>query len=245
MNKGVLESTAELLVSPGKGILATDATEGTMDKRMQAVEVAPSPELRRKFRELLLTTKDASEFISGVILNDEIIRQKTSGGIDFAKLVENQGMIPGIKVDKKANDMANFPGEKIAEGLDGLRDRFIEYKNMGARFAKWRAVITIGEGIPTDVCIESNAESLARYAALAQEVDLVPIVEPEVLMDGKHGIAKCEEVTKKTINEVFKKLSDHKVFLRGILLKPNLIHPGKDSGEEINNDDIASKTINV
>ena len=245
MNKGVLESTAELLVSPGKGILATDATEGTMDKKMQAVEVAPSPELRRKFRELLLTTKDASEFISGVILNDEIIRQKTSGGIDFAKLVENQGMIPGIKVDKKANDMANFPGEKMEEGMEGLRDRFIEYKNMGARFAKWRAVITIGEGIPTDVCIESNAESLARYAALAQEADIVPIVEPEVLMEGNHGIGRCEEVTKKVLKSVFKKLTDHRIVLAGMLLKPNVVHPGKDSQEKADNEVVAEKTLKV
>jgi fructose-bisphosphate aldolase class I len=186
-----------------------------------------------------------SEFIDGVILNDEIIRQKTGDGVPFAELVIKRGMIPGIKVDKGAKDMANFPGEKITEGLDGLRERLLEYKEMGARFAKWRAVITIGEGTPTDTCIKSNAEALARYAALAQEAGMVPVVEPEVLMDGSHGIAKCEEVTRKTLNEVFKKLSDHKVYLQGILLKPNIIHPGKESGEEANNEDIASRTIRV
>ncbi len=252
MDKEVLKKTAQDLVAPGKGILATDATEGTMDKRMEAVGISPSPELRRKFREILLTTGGISDFISGVILNDEIIRQKTSNGVGFADLVRERGVIPGIKVDKKAYDMANFPGEKIAEGLDGLRDRFAEYKGIGARFAKWRAVITIGEavpagrqGIPTDICIESNAEALARYAALAQEADIVPIVEPEVLMDGNHNIEKSEEVTKRVLKTVFKKLMDHKVYLPGILLKSNVVHPGKESNETTDNEVIAEKTLKV
>lgn len=245
MDKTILEKTAKELASPKKGILATDATEGTMDKRMTSVGINPTPELRKRFREILLVTEGISEFIDGVILNDEIIRQNTKDDIPFAELVIKKGMIAGIKVDKGAKDMANFPKEKITEGLDGLRERLTEYKQMGARFTKWRAVITIEEGLPTDTCIRSNAEALARYAALAQEADLVPIIEPEVLMDGTHGIDKCEEVTKKTINEVFKKLSDHKVYLPGMLLKPNLIHPGKGSKEEINNEDIASRTIRV
>lgn len=242
-NKEELENIAKALVAPGKGILATDATEGTMDKRMKAVGIESSPELRKKFRELLLTTEGISEFISGVILNDEIIRQKTSEGVDFVKIVESRGMIAGIKVDKKAYDMANFPGEKIAEGLDNLRDRFTEYKQMGAKFAKWRAVITIGDGIPTDTCIESNAEALARYAALAQEADIVPIVEPEVLMDGNHGIDRCEEVTKKVLKSVFKKLVDHKISFTGMLLKPNVVHPGKDSSEKAENEIVAERTL--
>ncbi len=245
MDKATLEVTAKSLVAPGKGILATDATEGTMDKRMKSVGIEPTPELRRKFRELLLTTGGVSEFISGVILNDEIIRQKTGNGVPFADLVAQNGMIPGIKVDKGAKDMANFPGEKITEGLDGLRERLLEYKEMGARFAKWRSVITIGEGIPTEVCIESNAETLARYAALAQEADIVPIVEPEVLMEGTHGIEKCSLVTKKALNEVFKRLVDHKVLLSGMLLKPNLVHPGRESGEDVNNEEVVEKTLKV
>ena len=183
MDINKLNSVAKALVSPGKGILATDATEGTMDKRMSSVGIIPTPELRRKFREILLKTKGIGEFISGVILNDEIIRQKTDSGTSFVDLVKAQGIIPGIKVDEKTHDMANFPGEKIAEGLDGLRDRLSEYKQMGTEFAKFRSVITIGEGIPTDVCIDSNSEVQARYAALCQEQDIVPIVEPEVVMD--------------------------------------------------------------
>lgn len=245
MNKDVLGKTASELASPKKGILATDATEPTMTKRMSQVGIESTPQSRKFFRELLLTTAGISEFIDGVILNDEIIRQKTDGGVSFPDLVVKNGMIPGIKVDKGSKDMANFPGEKITEGLDGLRERFLEYKEMGARFSKWRAVITIGEGLPTDTCIKSNAEALARYASLAQEANIVPIVEPEVLMEGSHSIEKCEEVTKKVLTEVFKKLTDHKVFLGGILLKPNVVHSGKDSGKEVDNEEVAEKTLKV
>jgi fructose-bisphosphate aldolase, class I len=245
MNEHKLNHMAKELVSRYRGILATDATEETMNKRMQAVGIDPNPELRRQFRELLLTTEGASEFISGVILNDEIIRQKTSEGVEFAKLIRSKGMIPGIKADKKAFDMANFPGEKITEGLDGLRDRLAEYGQMGAEFTKWRAVIKIGDGIPTDVCIEANAEALARYAALAQEAGLVPIVEPEVLMEGGHGIDKCAEVTGKVLKEVFKKLSAHKILFSGMLLKPNMVHPGKESDESRDDGKIAEKTLEV
>jgi fructose-bisphosphate aldolase class I len=245
MDFNKLNETTERLVSPGKGILATDATEGTMDKRMKAVGIDPTPELRRKFREILLKTPNISQYICGVILNDEIIRQKTSDDLGFVALLDNQGIVPGIKVDKKTHNLANFPGEKIAEGLDGLRDRFAEYKNMGAKFSKWRTVIVIGDGIPTDVCIESNSEVLARYAALAQEADIVPIVEPEVLMDGNHGIERSEEITKKVLKSVFKKLTDHKIYLKGMLLKPNVVHPGKGSPEAVDNEQVVQRTLKV
>ena len=245
MDTNKLDEIARKLVSPEKGILATDATAGTMDKRMKVEGLNPTPELRRKFREILLKTPDISQFICGVILNDEIIRQKTSDGLDFVTLLDNQGIVPGIKVDKKTHDMANFPGEKIAEGLDGLRDRFAEYRKMGAKFSKWRTVIVIGDGIPTDVCIESNSEVLARYAALAQEADIVPVVEPEVLMEGNHSIDINEEVTKKVLKSVFKKLADHKIYLKGMVLKPNVVHPGKESSETVDNEQIAQRTLGV
>lgn len=233
------------LVAPGKGILATDATEGSMNERMQKVGIQPTPELRRAFRELLLTTKGVGEFISGVILNDEIIRQTLSDGTPFAEQVKRQGMIPGIKVDKKAHDLANFPGEKITEGLDGLRDRLLEYKGMGAEFTKWRAVIAIGEAIPTDTCINSNSEALARFAALSQEGGLIPILEPEVLMEGDHDIDKSGEVTTRVLKSVFQALSNHRVFMQGLILKTNLIHPGKESSQKSTDIEIAQATLRV
>jgi len=184
-----LESVARKLVAPGKGILAADESSGTIEKRLKSINIPSTEENRRAYREILFTTKDAGEFISGVILFDETIRQKTRDGRSFVDVLEQQGIVPGIKVDKGAKAMANFPGEKITEGLDGLRERLTEYRKLGARFAKWRAVITIGDGIPTRTCIDSNAEALARYAALCQESELVPIVEPEVLMDGVHNLS--------------------------------------------------------
>lgn len=240
-----LNAVAKALVAPGKGILASDATEGTMDKRMTAFGITATPELRREFREILLKTSGVGEYISGVILNDEIMRQKTSDGLSFVELVKNQGMIPGIKVDKKTHDMANFPGEKIAEGLDGLRDRISEYKQMGAEFAKFRSVITIGNGIPTQVCINSNSEVQARYAALCQEQDIVPIVEPEVVMDGSHTMQRCEEVTRAVLLSAFTALKDHKVDLSGILLKPNMILPGEKSDEKPEKVDVAKISLDV
>src|SRR5580704_6291289 len=186
-----LESIARKLVAPGKGILAADESTGTIEKRLKSISVPSTEENRRAYREVLFTTKDAGEFISGVILFDETIRQKTRDGRTFVKALEEQGIIPGIKVDKGTKAMANFPGEKITEGLDGLRERLAEYRKLGARFAKWRAVIAIGDKIPTRTCITANAEALARYAALCQDGDLVPIVEPEVLMDGAHTIERC------------------------------------------------------
>ena len=192
-----LETIARKLVAPGKGILAADESSGTIEKRLKSINVPSNEENRRMYREILFTTNGAAEFISGVILFDETIRQKSRDGRSFVAVLEQQGIVPGIKVDKGAKAMANFPGEKITEGLDGLRERLTEYRKLGARFAKWRAVITIGDGIPTRTCIDSNAEALARYAALCQEGDLVPIVEPEVLMDGTHTMERHFEVTDK------------------------------------------------
>src|SRR5712692_10473729 len=218
-----LESVARKLVAPGKGILAADESSGTIEKRLKSVNVPSTEENRQAYREVLFTTKGAGEFISGVILFDETIRQKTRDGRTFVKALEEQGIIPGIKVDKGAKAMANFPGEKIAEGLDGLRERLAEYRKLGARFAKWRAVITIGDNIPTGTCIDSNADALARYAALCQESDLVPIVEPEVLMDGAHTIERHFEVTQQTLEAVFHALAEHRVALEAMLLKPNMV----------------------
>lgn len=216
-----------------------------MDKRMKKVGVEPTPELRRSFRDLLLTTQGFNEFIGGVILNDEIIRQKMNDGASFVDHLNGLGVCAGIKVDMRAYDMANFPGEKVTDGLDGLRDRFAEYKQMGARFAKWRAVITIGDGIPTQTCIESNAEGLARYAALAQEADIVPIVEPEVIMNGNHSIDRCQEVTGAVLQSVFHYLGNHNIFLPGMLLKPNMVLPGEESDEKPDLAEVAQKTLEV
>ena len=218
-----LESIARKLVAPGKGILAADESTGTIEKRLKSIGVPSTEENRRAYRELLFTTAGAGEFISGVIFFDETIRQKTRDGRTFVEALEQQGIIPGIKVDKGAKPMANFPGEKITEGLDGLRERLAEYRQLGARFAKWRAVIGIGEKIPTRTCIETNAELLARYAALSQEADLVPIVEPEVLMDGTHAIERHFNVTQQTLESVFHALYEHRVSLEGMLLKPNMV----------------------
>src|SRR5437867_6851862 len=210
-----LHSIARKLVAPGKGILAADESTGTIEKRLKSINVPSTEENRRAYREVLFTRKDAGEFISGVILFDETIRQKTRDGRTFVKALEDQGIIPGIKVDKGAKAMANFPGEKITEGLDGLRDRLAEYRQLGARFAKWRAVIAIGDGIPPRACIDAHAEALARYAALCQEADVVPIVEPEVLMDGDHTIERYFEVTEATLRSVFNALAAHRVVLEG------------------------------
>src|SRR5881398_1015108 len=222
-----LESIARKLVAPRKGILAADESSGTIEKRLKSISVPSTEENRRAYREILFTTAGAEDFISGVILFDETIRQKTHDGRTFVKALEEQRIIPGIKVDKGAKPMANFAGEKITEGLDGLRDRLAEYRQLGARFAKWRAVIAIGDTIPTPTCIASNAEALARYAALCQEGELVPIVEPEVLMDGTHTIERCDEVTGAVLHAVFNALFDQDVALEGMLLKPNMVVAGK------------------
>src|SRR5437867_4354516 len=238
-----LESVAKELVAPGKGILAADESSGTIEKRLKSINVPSTEENRRAYREVLFTTKGAGEFISGVILFDEAIRQKTRDGRTFVKALEEQGIIPGIKVDKGAKAMANFPAEKITEGVDGLRERLAEYRQLGARFAKWRAVIAIGEKIPTRTCIEANAEALARYAALCQETDVVPIVEPEVLMDGAHTIERHFEVTEQTLRSVFDCLTDHRVVLEGMLLKPNMVLSGKECPQQASVQEVAEATV--
>jgi fructose-bisphosphate aldolase class I len=238
-----LESVAGKLVAPGKGILAADESSGTIEKRLKSINVPSTEENRRAYRELLFTTKGAGEFISGVILFDETIRQKTRDGRTFVQTLEEQGIIPGIKVDKGAKAMANFAGEKITEGLDGLGERITEYRKLGARFAKWRAVITISDKIPTRTCIDANAEALARYAALCQEGDLVPIVEPEVLMNGTHTIERHFEVTERTLRSVFDALAEHRVVLEGILLKPNMVLSGKECSQQASVREVAEATV--
>jgi fructose-bisphosphate aldolase, class I len=238
-----LESIARKLVAPGKGILAADESSGTIEKRLKSINVPSTEENRRAYRDVLFTTAGAGEFISGVILFDETIRQKTRDGRTFVQVLEEQGIIPGIKVDKGAKPMANFPGEKITEGLDGLRERLTEYRQLGARFAKWRAVIGIGEKIPTRTCIASNAEALARYAALCQEAELVPIVEPEVLMDGAHTIERHFNVTQQTLEIVFHALYEHRVVLEAMLLKPNMVLSGKDCPQQASVQEVAQATL--
>lgn len=243
MNAADLESVARSLVADGKGILAADESSPTIEKRFRAVNLASTEENRRAYRELLFTTPGISEFISGVILFDETIRQKARDGIAFAEVLSRQGIVPGIKVDKGAKELAGFPGEKITEGLDGLRSRLAEYRGLGARFAKWRAVIAIGEGIPTPYCLKANAHALARYAALCQEEGLAPIVEPEVLMDGPHDAARCEEVTADALRLVFSELLDHRVRLEGMLLKPNMVLSGKSCAKQAGVAEVAEATI--
>src|SRR5436305_2052924 len=237
------ESVARKLVAPGKGILAADESTGTIEKRLKSINVPSTEENRRAYREILFTTAGAGEFISGVILFDETIRQKTRDGRTFVEALEQQGIIPGIKVDKGAKPMANFLGEKITEGLDGLRARLAEYRQLGARFAKWRAVIAIGEKIPTRTCINANAEALARYAVLCQESDLVPIVEPEVLMDGSHAIERHFEVTEQTLQSVFHALAEYRVALEAMLLKPNMVLSGKDCPQQASTQEVAEATL--
>src|SRR6266446_2476269 len=238
-----LESVARKLVAAGKGILAADESSPTIEKRLKTIGVTSTEENRREYREVLFTTVGVGEFISGVILFDETIRQKTRDGRTFVEALEQQAVIPGIKVDKGAKSMANFPGEKITEGLDGLRERLAEYRQLGARFAKWRGVIGIGEKIPTRRCIETNAELLARYAALSQEADLVPIVEPEVLMDGAHTIERHFEVTEQTLQIVFHALAEHRVALEAMLLKPNMVLSGKDCPHQASVQEVAEATL--
>ena len=243
MKTETLEAVAKELVAPGKGILAADESSGTIEKRLKSINVPSTEENRRAYREVLFTTVGAGEFISGVILFDETIRQKTRDGRTFVEALEGQGIIPGIKVDKGAKPMANFPSEKITEGLDGLRERLAEYRQLGARFAKWRAVIAIGDKIPTRTCIAGNAEALARYAALCQDEDIVPIVEPEVLMDGTHTIERHFEVTEQTLETVFHALYEHRVVLEGMLLKPNMVLSGKECPQQASVQEVAEATV--
>jgi fructose-bisphosphate aldolase class I len=238
-----LEETARALVAADKGILAADESLGTIGKRFEAVGIESSEENRRAYRELLATTPSIGQYLSGVILFDETIRQKTSDGVPFAEALSNQGILPGIKVDAGAKDMALFPGEKVTEGLDGLRERLEEYRGLGARFAKWRAVITIGDGIPTRQCLDANAEALARYAALCQEAGIVPIVEPEVLREGDHSLERCYQVTEDTLHSTYAALFDHRVALEGLLLKPNMVTAGQDHPEQPTVQQVADATV--
>lgn len=239
-----LRRTAEALVTSGKGILAADESTPTIKKRLNSVGVESTEENRRTYRDLLFATEGIEQYISGVILFEETIRQSTvSEGIGFVQFLEGRGIIPGIKVDKGAKPLAGSPGEKIAEGLDGLRDRLEEYRDMGARFAKWRGVITIGIRIPTRRCIRGNAHALARYAALCQEVGLVPIVEPEVLMDGDHTMGRSFDVTSDTLHTVFDCLYHEGVSFEGMILKPNMVLPGYDGPDQAGAQEVADATL--
>ncbi len=238
-----LRETAKAMVAPGRGILAADESFPTIEKRFKSINIPSTEENRRDYREILFTTPGAAEFISGVILFDETIRQSTADGRRFVDVLTNQGILPGIKVDKGAKALPGSSGEKITEGLDGLRDRLKEYRELGARFTKWRAVITIGDGIPSRYCIDCNAHALARYAALSQEAGLVPIVEPEVLMDGGHTIDRCEEVTSATLQAVFNALYEQRVLLEGMCLKPNMVLSGKSCSEQAGPRQVAEATI--
>lgn len=238
-----LAGAARKLVAEGKGILAADESSGTIKKRLAGIGVTSNEENRRDYRELLFSTEGVEKYISGVILFDETLRQSSRDGIPFPALLAERGIIPGIKVDKGAKPLAGFSGEKITEGLDGLRERLAEYHDLGARFAKWRAVITIGEGIPSAYAIQANAHALARYAALCQEAGLVPIVEPEVLMDGGHDIDRCRHVTAATLKIVFSALFDHCVALEGILLKPNMVLSGMDCPQQASMEEVAQATV--
>ncbi|MGH6735887.1 MAG: class I fructose-bisphosphate aldolase [Methyloceanibacter sp.] len=246
MDLAELNKVATAMVTPGKGILAADESGGTIKKRFAAIGVESTETNRRDYRELLFrSAKAMHDRISGVILFDETIRQKSEDGTPLVKLIEQAGSIPGIKVDKGAKPLAFAPGETVTEGLDGLRERLVEYRDLGAKFCKWRAVIDIGPGIPSYDAINSNAHALARYAALCQEENLVPIVEPEVLMDGDHTIGRCEEVTEFVLKTVFQELYYARVKLEGMVLKPNMVLPGAKSPAQVPDDEIARTTLRV
>jgi fructose-bisphosphate aldolase class I len=243
MNFQALETIARSLVPDGKGILAADESFPTIQKRFDQIDVLSTEETRRDYRKLLFTTADIEKYISGVILFDETLRQLTPDGKPLISILEAKGILPGIKVDKGTRPMAGFPMETVTQGLDGLRERLIEYAELGARFAKWRAVIRIGSNIPTQACIDANAQTLARYAALCQEVGLVPIVEPEVLMAGDHTLDECEITTTAVLKSVFSELYKQRVFIEGVLLKPNMVIPGEDCVKKASVTEVADATI--
>ena len=243
MSKQELAAIAKALVAPGKGLLAMDESNRTCNKRFEDVGIAPTEENRRAYRELIVTTPDLGTSISGAILYDETIHQAKKDGTSFVKILTNAGIIPGIKVDTGAKDLAGHPDEKVTEGLDNLRDRLAEYYKLGARFAKWRAVIKIGEGIPSAGCIEANAHALARYAALCQEGGIVPIVEPEVLMDGDHSIEQCYETTEKVLHTVFNQLYAQGVAFELMILKPNMVISGKEYPKQAGVAEVAEATV--
>ncbi|MGA2338713.1 MAG: class I fructose-bisphosphate aldolase [Terracidiphilus sp.] len=243
MNVQQLEETAQALVAEDKGLLAMDESNPTCNKRFAQLGIPQTVEARRAYRELIVTTPRLGECIGGAILYDETIRQQKSDGTPFIKVLIEAGIIPGIKVDQGAKSLAGFPGEKVTEGLDGLRDRLAEYSRLGARFAKWRAVITISEGVPSRGCIAANAQALARYAALCQQAGLVPVVEPEVLMDGDHTLDRCFEVTEEVLREVFFQLYSQRVALEGMILKPNMVVPGLSCLHQESVDEVADATV--
>ena len=243
MNTQELTDTARALVADDKGLLAMDESNPTCNKRFARLGIPQTAEVRRAYRELIVTTPGLAECISGAILYDETIRQQKNDGTPFAKAVIDAGIIPGIKVDAGAKDMAGHPGEKVTEGLDGLRDRLAEYSQMGARFVKWRAVIAVGDCLPSRGCIEANAHALARYAALCQEAGLVPVVEPEVLMDGGHTLERCREVTEEVLRTVFAQLYTQRVMLEGMILKPNMVLPGLTCSKQATEDEVADATV--
>ena len=243
MNHAELVSIARGMVAPGKGILAADESTGTIKKRFDGIQLESTEATRQLYREMLFSAPGIADAISGVIMYDETLRQKTRAGVPFPQHLASLGIIPGIKVDQGAKPLANFPGETVTEGLDGLRERLKEYHSLGARFAKWRAVIDIGEGYPTRFGIEANAHALARYAALCQEQGIVPIVEPEVLMDGDHSIEDCEAVTDEVLCETFRQLAGHRVHLEGIVLKPNMVISGKKNAARATPEQVAEATV--
>jgi len=244
MNSQMLRDTAKLLFADNKGLLAMDESNGTCNKRFEKLGIPQTVEARRAYRELIVTTPGLGESIGGAILYDETIRQQKSDGTPFIKVLIEAGITPGIKVDTGAKELAGHPGEKVTEGLDGLRDRLQEYFQMGARFAKWRAVIAIGRGLPSWGCIEANAHALARYAALCQEAGLVPVVEPEVIMDGNHTLEECSEVTDEVLRTVFSELFAQRVILEAMVLKPNMVLPGTACANHPTLDEVADATVN-
>ena len=250
MKTGELNDTARALVAPAKGILAADESTNTIKRRFDSINVESTEQSRRDYREMLFRTPGANEFISGVILYDETLRQRGADGTPIVSILQDQGIIPGIKVDKSTHHLPNTDGEVITEGLDGLRDRLAEYHAIGARFAKWRAVINIGQGnigenIPSQYCIDANAHALARYAALSQEAGLVPIVEPEAVMDGEHTIERCHEVTLNALHSTYDELARQRVDLRGTLLKANMVVSGKDASDRADANEVAERTLDA
>jgi fructose-bisphosphate aldolase class I len=246
MNLAELHRVAEAMVAPGRGILAADESSGTIKKRFDAIGVDNTEDNRRDYREMMFRTNEAmSKYVSGVILYDETIRQKAKDGTALVKLIEKAGALPGIKVDKGTKPLPFCPGEVITEGLDGLRERLAEYRGLGARFAKWRAVIDIGAGIPSDTAVKANAHALARYAALCQDAEIVPIVEPEVLMDGDHDIERCYAASERVLKATFAELYHNRVALEGMVLKPNMAVAGKKSAKQASVEEVAEKTVRL
>ena len=243
MSKQELENVARSMVAKGKGILAADESMGTIKRRFDSIKIESNEINRRAYRDMLFTTRGVEEAISGVILFDETLRTDANDGTPFPRLLEKKGILPGIKVDKGPVDIPGFPGEVVTEGLDGLRGRLKEYKELGAKFAKWRAVITIGDAIPTFTCLKANAHALARYAALCQEAGIVPIVEPEVLLDGNHSIERCQDITEETLRITFAELAEQRIHLEGMVLKPSMVVSGKDNPRQAGVDEVAERTM--